>query len=158
MLSSVEYRERGKEKGRAGRETEAWSGRLDSGLTGPTLHRASVSSVSRWSIEAESPGSRRPRSAASTPVPASSVGAQTPTAVPADRAADRFRGMTGAPGEGRGKITAQVQQEDCGPVLWLQQQVAAREAELEQVRQDMETRLALSDSYLARLQVLRGLH
>ncbi len=78
--------------------------------------------------------------------------------MPADRAADRFRRMTGAAGEGRGNIAAQVQQEDFGPVLWLQQQVAAREGELEQVRQDMETRLALSDSYLARLQVLRGLH
>ena len=66
--------------------------------------------------------------------------------------------MTGAAGEGRGNIAAQVQQEDFGPVLWLQQQVAAREGELEQVRQDMETRLALSDSYLARLQVLSGLH
>jgi hypothetical protein len=105
-----------------------------------------------------SPGSRRPGSAASTPMPASSVGAQTPAAMPSDRAADRFRRMTSAAGEWRGNIAVQVQQEDCGPVLWLQQQVAAREGELEQVRQDMETRLALSDSYLARLQVLRGLH
>ena len=63
------------------------------------------------------------------------------------------RGMAGAE---TGQWANAAEHEDPvgrGTVLWLQQQLAAREAELEQVRLDMETRLTLSDSSVARLEV-----
>lgn len=39
-----------------------------------------------------------------------------------------------------------------GPMVWLQTQMAARETEIEEVRQDMAARLAVSDTALARLE------
>ena len=63
------------------------------------------------------------------------------------------RGMAGAETGQWANVAEHEDPVGRGTVLWLQQQLAAREAELEQVRLDMETRLTLSDSSVARLEV-----